>query len=74
MMTNAIANKAILSVLLHYCMTIDVSNASVTDHQEELSKLAKWLLKKQQFIFKGAEDCNNVSYPSNVSYITYSLQ
>ena len=39
-MTNAIANKAILSVLLHYCKTIDVSNASVTDHQEELAKLA----------------------------------
>ena len=60
-MTNAIANKVILSVLLHYCTTINVSNASVTDHQEEPAKLTKWLLKKQWFVFKGAEDWNNVS-------------
>lgn len=60
-MTNAIANKAILSVHLHYCTTINVSNASMTDHQEELAELAKWLLDNQRFIFKGAEDRNNVS-------------
>ena len=60
-MTNAIANKAILSVLLHYCKTINVSNASVTDHQEELAELTIWLLEKQWFIFKGAEGHNNVS-------------